>query len=516
MSDADAYRVLIVEDEGIVALDMQQTLAELGYDAFAIASSAEEAFIQVTKRLPDVVLMDIRIKGTVDGISTARRIRQFLDVPIIYLTAHADEATLERVKQTEPYGYLMKPVNADKLRTAIEIAVHRHRIDVALQKSKEQLLAVLENIGDGVVVADVNGSFTHYNAAAYRILGRGADGGSPSAWAQEFSVYRLDGITPFPADELPLAQAIRGKSTDQIEMVIRPASRDQPTFLTVTGRPIKDANGRTTGGVVILHDITLRKQAEETLNRTAEALRSSNYDLERFAFVASHDLQQPLRMVTGFVELIESRYAAKLDPTAREFIANALDGARRMERLIKDLLALSRVGTPRTPPESVDSSRILEQVLVTLRVPIEEAGAIVRGSKLPLVLADPVQLGQIFQNLIGNALKFRSNAAPRIDISARRVGADCEFLVTDNGIGIAPEHREQIFEMFERLPGRERHTGSGIGLAICKKIAERHGGRIWVDSGIAPGSVFHFTVPIADMLCAPPSAASIPQAITTR
>lgn len=495
MTDENPYRVLIVEDEGIVALDIQQTLGELGYDAFAIAASAEHAFLEVTKRLPDVVLMDIRIRGALDGIATARRIRQFLDIPIIYVTAHADEATLERAKQTEPYGYLIKPVTADKLRSAIEIAVHRHRIDQALQKSKEQLVAVLENIGDGVVVADVDGSFTHYNAAAHRILGRGPGEGPPAAWGQEFSVYRLDGITPFPADELPLAQAIRGIPTDQIEMVIRPASREQPTFITVTGRPINDANGRTTGGVVILHDITLRKQAEETLTRTAESLRSSNYDLERFAFVASHDLQQPLRMVTGFIELLDSRYAAQLEATAREFIAYALDGARRMERLIKDLLALSRVGTAPAPPKPVDSSQILEQVLMTLRVPMEEAGAIVRRSELPQVVIDPVQLGQIFQNLIGNALKFHGAAAPRIDISARRVGPDYEFLVTDNGLGIAAEHREQIFEMFERLPGRERHTGSGIGLAICKKIAERHGGRIWMDSGVAPGSVFHFTIP---------------------
>jgi signal transduction histidine kinase len=472
----------------------------LGYEAFAIAASAEEAFIEVTKRLPDVVLMDIRIKGALDGISAAKRIQQVLDVPIIYLTAYADEATLERAKLTGPYGYLIKPVSADKLRSAVEIAVHRHRIDQELQKSNEQLAAVLGTIGDGVVVADIDGTITHYNPAAHRILGRGPSEGPASAWSQEFRVYRPDGVTPFPPDELPLAQAIRGNSTDQVEMVIRPASHEQPIYLAVTGRAIKNASGRTTGGVVILHDITQRKQAEETRARAAEALRTSNHDLERFAFVASHDLQQPLRMVTGFVELIERRYAEKLDAPGREFVASALDGARRMEMLITNLLALSRIGTRAIVPKSADASQILEQVLVTLQLPIEEAGAIVLRAKLPQVLVDPLQLGQMFLNLIVNALKFRSDAAPRIDISARRVGSDCEFLVADNGVGILPEHREQIFEMFERLPGRERNTGSGIGLAICKKIAERHGGRIWIDSGAGPGSVFHFTVPAADLI----------------
>jgi signal transduction histidine kinase len=376
-------------------------------------------------------------------------------------------------------------------------SARRAMVEEELRRAAEQLMAVLENIGDGVVVAYADGRFAHYNPAAQRMLGRGPTEASPAQWAREFNVFRVDAVTPFPADELPLDLAIRGVATDQVDMLIKRASGEPGVFLTVTGRPINDSNGLVVGGVVILHDITERKRAEEKLTRSAEELRGSNQELERFAFVASHDLQAPLRMVVSYVELIERRYADKLDSSAREFIAYALGGARRMQTLTADLLALSRVGTRPHRPKPVDSSETLDQVLLTLQSSIEEAGAAIHRGQLPRVMTDVVQLGQVFQNLIVNALKFHGKDPPHIEISARCEGGVCEFLVADNGPGIAPEHRENIFVMFERVPGTQKHAGTGIGLATCKKIVERHGGRIWAEPGAATGAVFHFTLPAA-------------------
>jgi len=377
-------------------------------------------------------------------------------------------------------------------------SARRARVEEELRRGKEQLMAVLENIGDGVVVAYVEGGFAHYNAAAQRMLGRGPKEGT---WARDFAVFRVDGITPFPADELPLGLAMRGTATNHVDLLVRRSSGEPGVFVTVTGRPINDSNGLVIGGVVILHDITERKRVEEKLTQSAEELRNSNQELERFAFVASHDLQAPLRMVVSYVELIERRYADKLDAHAREFIDYAMGGARRMQTLITDLLALSRVGTHPYSPVPVDSSETLDQVLLTLRSPIEEAGATVARGDLPPVMADAVQLGQVFQNLIANALKFHDQDPLQIEISARCERGQCEFLVADNGVGIAPEHRENIFVMFERVPGTRKHDGTGIGLATCKKIVERHGGHIWVEAGAETGSVFHFTLPAAPAVC---------------
>lgn len=373
-------------------------------------------------------------------------------------------------------------------------SARRAMVEEELRRGKEQLMAVLENIGDGVVVAYAEGGLAHFNAAAQRMLGRGPSEGS---WAREFDVFRVDGVTPFPADELPLGLAMSGIATDHVDLLVRRATGGPGVFVSVTGRPINDSNGLVIGGVVILHDITERKRAEQKLTQSAQELRNSNQELERFAFVASHDLQAPLRMVVSYVELIERRYADKLDASAREFIDYAIGGARRMQTLITDLLALSRVGTHPYSPVPVNSSETLNQVLLTLRLPIEDAGASISRDDLPQVMADAVQLGQVFQNLIVNALKFHGDNPPQVEISARCESGECEFLVADNGVGIAPEHRENIFVMFERVPGTQKHAGTGIGLATCKKIVERHGGRIWVEAGAGTGSVFHFTLPAA-------------------
>jgi signal transduction histidine kinase len=241
--------------------------------------------------------------------------------------------------------------------------------------------------------------------------------------------------------------------------------------------------------------LLLRRQAEEDLSRKVEELARSNADLEQFAYVASHDLQEPLRMVAAYTQLLSERYAGKLDENADKFLGYAREGALRMQTLIHDLLAFSRIGRNGVAPSPIDCEGVIKEVLLTLGPAIQEGGAVVTHTALPTILADRSQMSQLLQNLIGNAIKFRGKEPPLISLAAERVGPDWLFSVRDNGIGIAPEYADNIFVVFHRLHGRAEYPGNGIGLAICKKIVERNGGRIWVESNDGHGTIFNFTVP---------------------
>jgi signal transduction histidine kinase len=243
------------------------------------------------------------------------------------------------------------------------------------------------------------------------------------------------------------------------------------------------------------HERMLRYRVENDLAKKVDELARSNADLEQFAYVASHDLQEPLRMVTAYTQLLGERYRGKLDENADKFIGYATEGAQRMQVLIQDLLAFSRVGRNESSSKSVDCNGVLQEVEQTLATTIRESGASVSYAELPVVWADRTQVAQLFQNVIGNAIKFRGEQPPVVTVRAEAAGEQCQFSVSDNGIGIAPEHAENIFVVFQRLHARTEYPGNGIGLAICKKIVERYGGRIWMESQPGQGSTFKFTLP---------------------
>lgn len=244
-------------------------------------------------------------------------------------------------------------------------------------------------------------------------------------------------------------------------------------------------------------EVAERRRIEEALAQRTEDLARSNTELEQFAYMASHDLQEPLRMVSSYTQLLAQRYRGKLDADADEFIAYAVDGARRMQRLIEDLLAYSRVDRDGKGFEPTACEAVFDRALASLRVVVDESDAVVTHEALPTVAANGSQLYQLFQNLIGNAIKFRGQEPPRVHVAAQRKVDGWLFSVRDNGIGIAPEHAERIFVMFQRLHTRGEYPGTGMGLAMCKKIVENHGGRIWVESEPGKGATFYFTIPAA-------------------
>ena len=259
---------------------------------------------------------------------------------------------------------------------------------------------------------------------------------------------------------------------------------------------VKNDEGRATHYVVEYSDATEAWEAEQALKTRTEELARSNQELEQFAYVASHDLQEPLRMVASYTQLLARRYKGKLDQNADDFIAFAVDGATRMQGLINDLLKFSRVGTQGKPFVDTDCEQVLNHALANLEVAVRESWAAITRDPLPRVMGDATQLVQLFQNLIGNAIKFRDPAEPpQIHIGARRLEDGWEFAVRDHGIGISPDYFERIFIIFQRLHSKEEYPGTGIGLALCKKIVERHGGRIWVESRLGGGATFRFTIP---------------------
>ncbi|MDH3583782.1 MAG: ATP-binding protein [Phycisphaerae bacterium] len=368
----------------------------------------------------------------------------------------------------------------------------------------------------GVVVADGDLTVTAMNRRASRILDAGT---------RPTSAVTLPGYLPESQRERFSRLILDCASSDESRppAVFETTRADgRPRFLEVTAAAMPAEDG-SRSIMVILLDVTERELATAGLRRTRDGLEAhvqertaelnrlyrelegatakleeSNQELAQFAYVASHDLQEPLRMVGSYCQLLQRRYHGQLDEKADEFIAYAVDGAQRMQRLISDLLALSRVESRGKDLVPTDLKEVVRLALENLQVTVRESGARVTVGALPEVMGDDTQLLQVFQNLIGNAIKFRSDREPVVHVSAQRAEDAWEVMVRDNGIGIDAEHADRIFEVFRRLHGRDHYEGTGIGLAVCKKMVERHGGRIWVESVSGEGSAFHFTLPVAE------------------
>lgn len=371
----------------------------------------------------------------------------------------------------------------------------RKLLEQALRKSEEQYRLLAENMNDLIWIADPHSrKYLYASPSVERLLGYSRE---------EFMNTPLEKILT-PAS-LTLARenltkvmesVAAGRPVDTPPLELEYVQKDGATIWTdVVYSLIFNDSGAVAAVQGVTRDITKRKQADEELARKAAELARSNAELEQFAYIASHDLQEPLRMVASFTELLARRYKGKLDSDADEFIAFAVDGANRMKQLINDLLAYSRVGTKAKPFAPTDCRDVFERALDNLTLTIQEHGATVKAGHLPTVMADAVQLTQLFQNLIANAVKFHGPEPPLIVVMAEKHDDEWVFSVQDNGIGIDSPFFERVFAVFQRLHGQKDYPGTGMGLAICRKIVERHGGRIWVESELGKGATFYFTMP---------------------
>ena len=370
-----------------------------------------------------------------------------------------------------------------------QLFAEHKRAEEELRENEERLQALMDASPVCISWSDLEGNIEYVNRKFRELFGYTIeDIPTVAVWR------RLAYPDPAYRETVPLLYAILREAQKQGKEVLL-------TELTITckdgsTRYVEQMGSHVANRIMVIYkDITERKRYEESLKEKTEELARSNRDLEQFAYVASHDLQEPLRMVTNYVQLLARRYKGKLDPDADDFINFAVDGAIRMWRLINDLLTYSRVGTQNKGLKSTDCETVLKHSLDNLKIAIEENEAVITHDSLPTVMGDHLQLGQLFQNLIGNAIKFRGKESPRIHISASRNGREWTFSVRDNGIGIAPEYVERIFVIFQRLHNREEYPGTGIGLAVCKRIVERHGGRIWAESEKGKGTTFYFTLP---------------------
>ena len=368
--------------------------------------------------------------------------------------------------------------------------------DISVRKAAEKVLAqmegryrgLLEAAPDAMVVVNQDGGIVLLNLQAEKEFGYHRD---------ELLGQKVTNIIPEGFAERLIADGLRSAEDalaqqigTGIELIAR--RKDGSEFpIELMLSPLESAEGTLVTAAI--RDITTRKKAEAELLQKVEELNRSNIELGQFAYIASHDLQEPLRMVASYTQLLSRRYKGKLDSDADEFIAFAVDGATRMQRLIQDLLAYSRVGTKGKELRETSSEESLGQAIINLRGAIQESGALVTHDPLPPVMADERQLTQLFQNLVGNAIKYQNPGVPKVHISAAKNGGkQWIFSVQDNGLGIDPQYFERIFGMFQRLHKREEFAGTGIGLAICKKIVERHGGNISVESQPGEGATFRF------------------------
>jgi PAS domain S-box-containing protein len=362
-----------------------------------------------------------------------------------------------------------------------DITVHKGA-EMALRESEKRYRSYVYNAPYGVFVADENGKYLHVNPMACKIAG--------------YDESEL--LHKSIPDLLPSGKYDRGFS-HFLEVRANGYASSEIPFLTKNGErriwSVTTTKLSETRFLGFVDDITERKKAEKALLKTSQDLARSNADLVQFAYVASHDLQEPLRTITRFVQLLEKRYKGKLDQDADEFIDFIVSGTKRMQQLINDLLTYSRVNTRREPFSLTKIEDAVQRAMQNLRSVLEDSGGTVIYDEMPIIVADGPQMTQLFQNLIGNALKFHGEEAPRVEISAALKGNDWIFSVKDNGIGIDPQYKDRIFEIFQRLHTREMYSGTGIGLTIAKKIVERHGGRIWVDSEPGKGATFRFTIP---------------------
>ena len=381
----------------------------------------------------------------------------------------------------------------------VSSSIEKNMFYEALRDSENRLKAIVENLDEGLILIDLGDESLQWNHTALEIYGYSGDEQELASFARLPEIHELLTLEEqvLPVEQWPIRRILRGEEYRDYEIIVRHKKRNWKRIFSYGGVILRDGRSKPLLGLLTIRDITYRKQAEDERERLIADLERSNSELRQFAYVASHDLQEPLRTVARCVELLARRYQGRLDADADKYVSLAVEGSKRMYDLIKDLLAFYQVGTGGRNMQRVPMESVIKQALSNLRQPIDKGRAEVTIDSMPAVVGEFEQLTQLVQNLVDNALKFRKpGATPRVHISAEQRDHEWIFGIHDNGIGMESEYLERIFGMFQRLHPRAEYTGTGMGLAICRKIVEWHGGRIWAESKPGEGSSFYFTLAV--------------------
>jgi nitrogen-specific signal transduction histidine kinase/FixJ family two-component response regulator len=494
-ASSDAVSVLILEDRESDFLLITRELKRAGFGIHVQRAETEEQFRAELRPGLGIILSDY-VLGLGFNALTALEILQEsgLDIPLIVLTGAVNEETVVECMKRGAADYLFK----DRLirlgpavRRALEESESRRqkrRAETALRKTSELLQHLVETIRVIPWELDLETwSFTYVGPQAVSLVGYPLEDWLRKGFWDER--IRLE-------DPEALYRLCAGSEAGDHDFDCQMTSCNGPIVHLHCAAKTTFCDGRARSLHGFMMDITELKLTQESLARHSADLAASNAELQQFAYVASHDLREPLRMVSFYTQLLAKRYRGKLDSDADEFIGYAQEGAVRMGELIQNLLDYSRISSWKRETAPTDCEAVFRKSIENLRISITESGATVDNDPLPVVTGDVSQLGQLFQNLIGNALKYRSSARPpHIHVSAREEQAEWLFSVCDNGIGIEPQYFETIFGIFQQLHSREQYGGTGVGLAICRRIVERHRGRIWVESEPDKGATFCFTIP---------------------
>lgn len=449
MNHAAEKRLLIVEDSDTQALMLQWLLEEKGY-IVALARNGAEGLQVAFRTQPDLIISDIMMP-VMDGYRMCEEVRRsevLNPIPVLLLTRMSEASDILRGLEAGADGYVTKPFDNEYLLQKITQLIEN---PIRFKNRPEDRCVEVP-----------------YGDKSYRI-------GAGRAKTLNVLISTYENVI-WQNNELNRVQKELKTINERLEAMVGARTAE-----------LKDANEKLT------EEVAQHMLAKERLTTAASDLERSNRELEHFAYVASHDLKEPLRVISGSLNLLKKRYWGALDGSGAEFLAFAMDSALRMERMISDLLAFSRVETFSREFESIDMEAALQESLQNLMAAITDSEAVVTNSPLPQVKADRSQIALVFQNLIGNALKFRNGTRPEVHVDARLSGREWVFSVKDNGVGLDPKYKDRLFNLFTRLHGKE-YPGSGIGLATCKRIVERHRGRIWVESEVGSGSTFFFSI----------------------
>ena len=524
--------VMIVEDERITALEIQARLKKRGYSVSAIAASGAEALEQAQKFRPDIALLDIHLKGNMDGIQTAERLRRHFDIPVIYISAYADKETLKRAKLTGPFGYVLKPIDNRELDATIEMALYKHKIEVELKivnqqlrASNQQLKASEQRLVDeqkftDMIIQSTPGLFYIFEKNSTRFVRKNDNWSNVTGYSDEKldTMTALDFFEKGPDGDL-CAEWIQegyenGFSSMENHLLTRSGNQIPYYF---TGQRL-DIDGMTYL-VGLGLDISKRKQAEEEREKLLKVLSSKNAELLSIVNIVSHDLRTPLINIAGFGRELsddckqlqnlmqDATFSAdntkKANTLINEYLPESLQfinaSTNKMHMLLDGMIRVSRIGSAAIDIEPLDMNKMLDRVIKTVQFKAKEQGATITADKLPGCLGDNAMINQVFSNLVGNALKYLDAGRKRkIHISGRTEGQMSIYCAEDNGIGIDPEFHGKIFEVFYRLEPGDSAGGEGLGLTIVGRILDRNDGEIRVESEPGKGSRFFISLPAAN------------------